>query len=84
MLEISIEEMKKLAAKIATELNRDHEPLEEIKQTISLLDQLLQGSIFKNPKTEEYFLGEFLGEISKNALKSFHFKTREVIHLYRM
>eukprot|EP00826_Nyctotherus_ovalis_P042055 TRINITY_DN4291_c0_g1_i3.p1 TRINITY_DN4291_c0_g1~~TRINITY_DN4291_c0_g1_i3.p1 ORF type:complete len:132 (-),score=10.61 TRINITY_DN4291_c0_g1_i3:877-1272(-) len=78
MLEISIEEMKALDTKIASELSKRREPIEELKQVVKMVDQILQEAKFKDAKEEEYFFTGFLGKISKNALNSSHFKSREV------
>lgn len=78
MLEISIEEMKALDTKIASELSKRHEPIEELRQVVKMVDQVLQEAKFKDTKEEEYFFGGFLGKISKNALNCSHFKSRDV------
>lgn len=64
---------------MTSELNKSHEPLEELAKAVNVVDDVLQGVSFKDPKSAEYFYGDFLGGVSKAALKTYHFKEREVI-----
>jgi hypothetical protein len=75
---ISIEDIKPLGTKVASELNKNREPLEEFKEAIKVVDDVLAGASFKDPKTAEYFYGDFLGGIVKGSLKTYHFKEKEV------
>jgi len=81
MSTISIEDIKPLGTKVTSELNKGREPLEELKTVIKVVDDVLAGASFKDPKTAEYFYGDFLGGVSKAALKTYHFKEKEVIVL---
>ncbi len=76
---ISIEQLKSLGTKLIRDLNLDKEPIEDLKLAVKLLDQVLtRESVFQDPKASAYFYDDFLGGISKSALKSFRFKNKEV------
>lgn len=76
---ISIEDIKPLGTKVSSELNKGKEPLEDFKKAIQVVYDVLEGASFKDPKSSEYFYGDFLGGITKAALKTYRFKEKLVI-----
>ncbi len=79
MTTISIEQLKPLGTKVTAELNRDHEPLEDLKQVVKFADDVLKGATFKDAKAAAYFYDDFLGGVSKAALKTYRFRDKEVL-----
>jgi hypothetical protein len=75
---ISIEDIKPLGTKVISELGKNREPVEEFKKVVTLVDSVVQGASFSDLKAAEYFFGDFLGIISKTALKTYHFADHEV------
>jgi len=82
MTTISIEELKPLGTKVTSELNRDKEPVEEFKQVVKYAEQVLSGVPFKDQKASDYFYDEFLGCISKAALKTYRFRNTDVFLVF--
>ena len=78
MSTISIEDLKTLGTTVSSELKKSHEPTEEMKKVLSITESVVKGASFDDPKTEEHFYGEFLGKISKEAMKTYYFKDKEV------
>ena len=79
MSAISIEQLKPLGTKLITDLNKDREPVEDLKSAIKILDLVLtKEASFQDTKASAYFYDDFLGGISKAALKCFRFKNKEV------
>jgi len=78
-MEISIEILKPLSTKLITDINHDKEPLVELKEAIRILDNFIDEKVLiKDQKTLKYFYDDFLGGISKAALKSHHFRDKDV------
>ena len=78
-MSVSMEQLKQLTAKVVGELNKDKEPVEDLKTVVGILERVLKGDlVFMEPKTTSYFYDDFLGGISKAALHCFHLKNKEV------
>eukprot|EP00831_Metopus_contortus_P019941 TRINITY_DN18709_c0_g1_i1.p1 TRINITY_DN18709_c0_g1~~TRINITY_DN18709_c0_g1_i1.p1 ORF type:complete len:113 (-),score=32.63 TRINITY_DN18709_c0_g1_i1:78-416(-) len=80
----SMEDLKPMGMKMIELLNKDKEPLDEMKKVHQYIDMALSGEVsFQDEKTESYFYDGFLGGIAKAALNSYHFKNNEMIVLVK-